>query len=101
MILFRCHESAPSALGFAKSSGLVLELALPGSRFVENRIVDDPGILGAAALAGIDDERILDQGDPRQTAGHDADAIRAGENEGPQIDVAGRDAGVEKSRRGG
>ena len=60
------------------------------------RIIDDPGILGAAALARIDDQRALIQRDPRQPARHDAHAIRAGEHEGPQIDMARRDAGIER-----
>ena len=66
--------------------------------FVEDRILDNPGILGAAALARIDDERFLLQGHSCQSARHDPYAIRAGENEGPQIDMARRDAGIEKSR---
>src|SRR5580700_10616480 len=65
---------------------------------VEDRILDNPGILGAAALARIDDERFLLQGHSCQSARHDPDAIRAGENEGPQIDMTRRDAGIEKSR---
>src|ERR1700730_14696482 len=73
-------------------------LALHREIFVEDRILDNPGILGAAALARIDDERVLLQGHSCQSARHDPDAIRAGENEGPQIDMARRDAGIEKSR---
>src|ERR1700730_12931406 len=75
-----------------------LGLALQREIFVKDRILDNPGILGATALARIDDERFLLQGHSCQSARHDPYAIRPGENEGPQIDVARRDSGIEKSR---
>src|SRR5580704_6930975 len=43
--------------GVAKSCRLALALALRREVFVEDRILDNPGILSAAALARIDDER--------------------------------------------
>ena len=48
---------------------------------------EDPGVLGAAALGGVDDEGALRQRDAGEAAGHDDDLL-AVEDEGPQVDVA-------------
>ena len=49
-----------------------------------------PGVLGAAALARIDYQRTFFQGDARQTARRDANAVRH-QHKGPQIHVARRE----------
>src|SRR5208337_500771 len=67
--------------------------------FVKDRILDDPGVLGATALARIHHERFFLQSDPCQSAWHDPHAVRAGEHEGPQIDMTGSDTSVAKRRR--
>ena len=41
------------------------------------------------------------QRDAREAAGHDADAVAAGEHEGTQIDMARRDAFLDAGRAGG
>src|SRR5215203_4726902 len=47
-----------------------------------------PGVLAAAALAGVDDERTLAQRHPRQSPWQDADLLRSAEDVGAEVDVA-------------
>src|SRR5438045_7477623 len=56
-----------------------------------NNSVDDPCVLGAAALRGIDDQRSFGQRDAREAAG-DHLHVLAREDERAQVDVARRDA---------
>src|SRR5580698_5620224 len=63
--------------------------------------VQHPGVFGAATLARIDDERSAFEGDARKAAGHDADAVAAGEHEGTQVDMARRNAFLDAGRAGG
>src|SRR6476661_9137747 len=63
--------------------------------------VQHPGVLRPAALAGIDHERTLLQCDPGEPAGHDADAIPAGQHEWAQIDVTRRNAFLDAGGAGG
>ena len=59
-----------------------------------------PGVLGAAALRGVDHQRAFAQRDAREAAGDDGD-VAAREHEGTQIDVARREAALGKGRAGG
>ena len=63
-------------------------------------VVDDPGVLGAAALARIDHQRALLQRDAREAARHDPHAVRARQHERPQVHVARRNAALERRRAG-
>src|SRR6266851_3906949 len=60
--------------------------------------LNDPGVLRAAALRGIDDQRAAAQCHPRQPARQDPGA-RPGDRKRPQIDVAGLDTAVDEGRR--
>src|SRR6516165_110998 len=51
-------------------------------------LIQNPRILGAAALAGIDDERTFLQRHAGEAPRHDGRAFAAGEHERPQVDVA-------------
>src|SRR5579871_2068645 len=53
-------------------------------------LIQYPGVLGAAALARIDDQRTFLQRHARQSARHNGGALAAGEHEGAEIDVARR-----------
>ena len=59
--------------------------------------VDDPGVLAAAALGAVDDERALAQRDPGQPALGDVRVV-AGEDERAQVEVAGHDLAVAQRR---
>ena len=61
--------------------------------------LDHEGVLAAASLRGVDDQRALAQRDPGQPAARDV-AVRAGEDEGPQIEVPWLDAPFTQGRRG-
>ena len=60
----------------------------------------NPGVLGAAALAGVDHQRAFAQRDAREAAGRQPHAV-ADQHEGPQIDVALGDALLDQRRAGG
>src|SRR5262245_24448962 len=62
--------------------------------------LQNPSVLGAAALARIDDERAFAKRHSRQAAGNNT-RLLAGEHEGPQVDVARNDLAVNEGRRGG
>lgn len=62
---------------------------------------EHPGVLGAAALAGVDDQVALLEGDPGQAAGQDPDVVAVVDGEGTQVDVAGRHAFAREGRGGG
>ena len=64
------------------------------------QVVYDPGVLGPAALAGIDDQRTLLQRNAGEAARHDADAVCAREHERPQIHMARRNAALERGWAG-
>src|SRR6516162_6202984 len=51
-------------------------------------LIQNPRILGAAALAGIDDERTFLQRHTGEAPRHNGRAFAAGEHERPQVDVA-------------
>src|SRR3546814_3779926 len=51
-------------------------------------VMEHPGVLGAAALAGIDDERSFGQRHPGQTPRNDGAARGPGQDEGPQVNMA-------------
>src|SRR5579872_2055226 len=63
-------------------------------------LIQNPGVLGAAALARIDDERALLQRHARQPARHDGRALAAGEHERAQVDMARREASLGAGRTG-
>ncbi len=63
--------------------------AFPGARSAWLVVVEHPGVLGAAALRGVDDHRALPQRHPGQPAGDDPDLL-AEHRERPQVDVARR-----------
>src|SRR5215468_948783 len=67
----------------------------------EGSSVEHPGVLGATALARIDDQRARLERHARETSGNDADAIAAGEHEWAQIDVARRHALLDAGRARG
>src|SRR4051794_12346347 len=75
----------------------------PGKRAVRGgaSLIQYPGVLGAAALAGIDDQRAFFQSDARQPARDDVDAVAPGQHERAEIDVAGREALFGAGRAGG
>ena len=52
-----------------------------------------PGVLGAAALAGVDDQLALGQRDPGQAAGQHPDVVAVVDRERAQVDVPRRAAG--------
>src|SRR3546814_14252691 len=64
-------------------------------------VMEHPGVLGAAALAGIDDERAFGQRHPGQAARDDGAARGPGQDEGPQVDMARRKALGGQRRTGG
>ena len=65
-----------------------------------SRRIDDPGVLAAPALRGVDHQRALAQRHARQAAGGHLDlAVR--EDERAQVEVARLDAAVDEGRRGG
>src|SRR3954451_19186563 len=57
---------------------------------------EDPGVLGAPALGGVDDQRSALQRDPREAAGGDLVAVGVG----AQVDVAWLEAAVAIGRMG-
>ena len=58
-------------------------------------VVEHPGVLGPAALRGVDDHRTGPERDPGQPAGDDSDLV-AEDGEGPQIDVPRGEAAVDR-----
>ena len=68
------------------SGGRSLGRGASGFR-VAGFLVDDPGVLGAAALRAVDDERALAERDAGQAAGRD-DRLLAAEDIGAKVDVA-------------
>src|SRR3954452_7537762 len=70
-------------------------------RCMRESSVQHPGILCAAALAGVDDQRTCLERNAREPAGHNSDPIAAGEHERPQIDMARREAFLHECRYGG
>ena len=62
--------------------------------------VQDPSVFRAAALARIHHQRALLQRHAREASRHDADAVAAAKHERSQIDVTGRDAGLDAGRAG-
>src|SRR3954452_14761622 len=69
-------------------------------RCMRESSVQHPGILCAAALTVVDDQRTCLEGNAREPAGHNSDPIAAGEHEGPQIDMAWREAFLDERRHG-
>ncbi len=51
-------------------------------------LAHDPGVLRATALAGVDDEPALLEGDPGEPPGKDPDPLPVVDGEGSQVDVA-------------
>ena len=79
--------------------------AQASSSFPQRQRAEDPGVLGAAALGGINDQGAIAQRDAGQSAGNDGHVL-AGQHEGAQVDVTGREAlcgeggtGGERQRR--
>src|SRR4029079_15558138 len=81
---------------------LALRLAVPAEQRLERLRggeaggevvveVDDPGVLAAATLGGVDDERALLQRHPGESAGGDV-AVLAREDERPQVEMPRGDA---------
>src|SRR4029077_19626439 len=66
----------------------------------KSSLMQNPGVLGAAALAGIDHERAFLQRHARQPAGHDGGAVASREHERPEIDMAWRKAFFGAGRAG-
>ena len=62
-------------------------------------MVDDPGVLAAAALRRVDHGRALAQGDPGQAAGGDVGGL-ARQDERAQVDMARLDVVLDQRRRG-
>ncbi len=58
-----------------------------------------PGVLGAAALAGVHHERPLGQRHPGQAAGQQPDIVAVVDRERPQVDVAGLQPFPDQHRR--
>ncbi len=62
---------------------------------------EHPGVLGAAAAGGVDDQLALGQRDPRQPAGQHPHARAVVDGEGPQVDVARPELAVDERRHRG
>lgn len=62
---------------------------------------EDPGVLGDAALGGVDDEAPLGQSHAGEAAGQDPDVRAVVDGEGAQVRVAGRGAPVSDGGDGG
>ena len=65
------------------------------------RRAEHPGVLGAAALAGVDHQLALGQRDPGQPAGQHPDLVAVVDRERPQVDVPRRDPAADQRRAGG
>ena len=61
---------------------------------------EHPGVLRAAALAGVDDQRALDERHPGQAAGQHPHVVAVVHGERPQVDVARGDAVADQRRDG-
>ncbi len=61
---------------------------------------EHPGVLRAAALAGVDDQRALGQRDPGQPAGQHPDVVAVVDRERAQVDVPRRDRVADQRRDG-
>ena len=59
-----------------------------------------PGVLGAAALAGVHDQAALGQGHPGEAAGQHPHLLAVVHREGPQVEVAGAQAAVDQRGAG-
>ena len=64
-------------------------------------LVEDPGVLGAAALRGVHDEAALGQRDAGEAAGQHVDLVAVVDGERAQVDVARLDGAVLHHRRAG
>src|ERR1041384_1243845 len=102
-MLSAVRESMAMTVPRARCSPPLASLAGGGEsqRCVWASSVQHPGILGAAALAGVDDQRAGLQGDAREAARHDADAIAAGQHERPKVHMARRKALLDQCRHRG
>src|SRR6266404_6641161 len=63
-------------------------------------VLEDPGVLAAAALGGVDHERTGPEGHTRQASGNDCDLF-SGQNERAQVDMPALHAAVAKGWRAG
>ena len=65
------------------------------------RRAEHPGVLAAAALAAVDDELALGQGDPGKTARQHPDVLAIVDREGSKINMARLQAVLDQGRHGG